>query len=477
MADTSQKNSHSFFYVVMFMALVVLGTVITYFVFLPTSAPKQLYLAVLPFGGNEEIPRHLKIGLPADIRNELSLSRDVKVIDFQSSVDVFDVKRDFKGVTEELGASHFVDGTFSATQDNGSLDVQMRLVNMTQSAWKEVWTVEIRVQPNEWESFRTEMASTIREELYDLNTLRSFTVGEYPDDYQNYLKALTAFHDRNDTLALELLNQIPANARLVSSSQLLAQLNQRGDGYLYDSREMFEPTEAGPLLDELWSELRQHKNLEIFKDDLEGLVSDFPNSVALSTLADLYTHAGWYREAKELLFHWALLRPRSLNVGIRLANVDYLHGDIPGAYRSIDIAENRSANSAEAEHWKDLLALNTESNSILSHEFAHNMGCDYRLEQALYTGDLLTATDQLQCAQRKWLLPPVFWQKTDARWIQFIATPEYQRRMSDLGFSSSDLESTEPVDVAILFRPRRGGVVSTTDSSSDTRMSENRPPH
>ena len=478
MVQKSAQNSHGFFFVVMFMALVVVGTVVTYFVFLPKSAPKQITLAVLPFSGSESVPEWLKYGLAADIRNELTLSRDVKVIDFQSSVDAFDEGYDFESITGELGASHFVDGNFDELNPDLSGILSVRLINATQAAWKEVWTSAIAVQAGEWEQLRASVARTVREELYDLNTPRELGMVNNANSYHKYLEALHAFHQRADVHALAILNEIPESGLVPYMGLLKHHLSVHQDGYFYEMREMFEATEAQYLLDELKANLRASNDLKEYKEQLENLVSEYPNSTAVSTLADLYLYAGWLRPSKELLVRWAQLRPQSFDVGVRLAHIDFLRNDIPGAMRSLEIAGERSKNLKEAEIMSSSLQIRSEKKRELPFmdelreiviknnpsldvrriplpDHYEEFDCDSKIALTITMGRLQNTLDALPCAQRLWVSPPHFTRLTDPNWQAFTSTDEYQAYLEREGYARPNLSDTKPSNVDELFMPRR----------------------
>ena len=470
----SQSNSHSFFWVVLFMVVVVLGTIITYFVFLPKSAPKQIHLAVLPFGGPADAPESLTIGFPADIRNELSLSRDVKVIDFHSSLEVFDADREFLGLTEELGASHFVDGTILELNTDGSATVQVRLVNITHSAWKNVWTLDVEVQSDEWEQLRQTVVKTIRENLYDLNTPRSFTLTNEPQRYKLFLSALAAFHMGESGGALDMLRSIPEGLASPSAERLYDHIRNSQAGYLLNPTEMYEPSPVRAELVEINNRLKDTNDLAAFKLGLERLAADFPNSIAVSELADLYLYAGWLREAKQLLYHWALLRPRSLEVGVRLAHIDFINNDIPGAKRALDIAGKRSERFEEASCWLSVLENRLSgSDEIVScsrYPIGASQDCDSQLAEALYRADISKAEDRLSCARRSWVNPPVFWKRDDPLWLRFTASATYRNYLEQTGYARSTLEDEQPMSTDVLFAPRRGNLVkidSNAEASQD----------
>ena len=479
MVQKSAQNSHGFFFVVMFMALVVVGTVVTYFVFLPKSAPKQITLAVLPFSGSASVPEWLKYGLAADIRNELALSRDVKVIDFQSSVDAFDEGYNFESITDELGASHFVDGNFDELNSDLSGTLSVRLVNATHAAWKEVWTSAISVKAGEWEQLRASVARTIRDELYDLNTPRELGLVNDANSYLTYLRALHAFHHRADKRALAILNEIPESGIAPYMELLKRHLSTRQDGIFYfEMREMFEATEAQYRLDELNTTLRASQDLREYKEQLENLVADYPNSTAVSILADLYLYAGWLRQSEQLLIRWAQLRPRSFNVGVRLAHIDYLRNDIPGAMRALEIAGERSKNIDGAEIMRSTLQktieLERESPSIyeLREVFIENnpgvdlpktplpdiyeeFDCDSKIALTIARERLQHTLEALHCAQHTWVTPPFFTRITDPRWEALTSTDEYQAYLEREGYARPNLSDTGPTNVDALFVPRR----------------------
>ena len=480
MSQSQQPNSHSFFYVVMFMTVVVLATVAAYFVFLPKSAPKQIILAVLPFGGPEHTPEKLRIGLPSDIRNQLALSRDLRVTDFQSSLDVFNAKQGFAGITEELGASHFVDGTFKELGSDLSATLEMRLVNVTQSAWKEVWKVSLRIESDEWITFAKTIPKTIREELYDQYLEHESTDFGATEDYLLYLEALSLFHTHELNESLTVLEGISSENRTFSMNELEEHTTSLSDGYLIDSREMYDGTLAKERLNEIEIQRRQSGDVERYKEELEELVTNYPNSVAVSVLADLYVAAGWYPQAKQLLYRWAQLRPRSFYVGVRLAQVDYLQGDVPGVNRALKIAERRSGNSQKMAYWLEILLLNlsteydpsSESNPVILlmkkgqegqsiryergfHQTYSRLDCDSRIELALYGNEDELASQELACAQSKWLVPPVFWSIIDPRWINFVSSNEYEDHLSRIGIAKADLKALSPSDVSLLFMPQR----------------------
>ena len=460
------------------MALVVVGTVVTYFVFLPKSAPKQITLAVLPFSGSASVPEWLKYGLAADIRNELALSRDVKVIDFQSSVDAFNEGYDFESITDELGASHFVDGNFTELKSDLSGTLSVRLVNATHAAWKEVWISAISVKAGEWEQLRESVARTVRDELYDLNTPRKLGLVNDANSYRTYLRALHAFHHRADERALAILNEIPESGMAPYMELLKHHLSVHQDGYFYEMREMFEATEAQYRLAELNATLRASQDLKEYKEQLEYLVAEYPNSTAVSTLADFYLYAGWLSQSKELLVRWAQLRPQSFNVGVRLAHIDFIRNYIPGAMQALEIAGERSNQTNRAGNWFRVLrasmprkaelyheddfreSVNGDNPTVSPHLFrprdaSSELDCDTRMVLALSNGNVENALEELACAQRTWVTPPIFTRSTDSNWKSFTSTFEYQEYLSREGYARPNLSGTGPANVDALFMPRR----------------------
>ena len=466
------------------MVLVVLGTIVTYFVFLPTSAPKQLLLAVLPFGG-EQAPSFLTRGFPSDLRNNLALSRDIKVIDFQAAVDVFQTD-DFRGIMEELGVTHFVDGTIESFDGDFTATIHVRLVNATHAVWKEVWQVRLAVQPGDWVATRNSLANSVRDELYDQVDSIEVETRESTAAYFTYLQALDAFHARHDPFAIELLSKVAVEERSTRMDFLQLHLRYASDGYLFDSREMFDPLESRMTLEDLKEQLQASQDLGEFKLELEKLVSDYPNGYPASALADFYIYAGWYEEARSLLYHWAQLRPKSFNVGVRLAHVDFLEDDLAAAERSLQIAEARSQDTQGAAHWHNVLNYNTgkpvstdQSKSSLGKvmtsfqiaDLEHDLefqrlyeasDCDAKLETSLYLNDLYAAGQQLDCARRLWVTPPIFWKPEDPRWVQSMATQAYLTYLRKVGYSEPNLAGLSPLSNTELFMPRRGKVFRFT---------------
>ena len=256
-------------------------------------------------------------------------------------------------------------------------------------------------------------------------------------------------------------------------------LSTRQDGIFYfEMREMFEATEAQYRLDELNTTLRASQDLREYKEQLENLVADYPNSTAVSILADLYLYAGWLRQSEQLLIRWAQLRPRSFNVGVRLAHIDYLRNDIPGAMRALEIAGERSKNIDGAEIMRSTLQktieLERESPSIyeLREVFIENnpgvdlpktplpdiyeeFDCDSKIALTIARERLQHTLEALHCAQHTWVTPPFFTRITDPRWEALTSTDEYQAYLEREGYARPNLSDTGPTNVDALFMPRR----------------------
>ena len=471
-------NSHSLFFVVLFMSALVVGTVVAYFVFLPSVAPKVIVLSVFPFTTNEGVPDYFSQGFPTDLRNGLALSRDVLVIDFQSSSQPTRIKDDLGIFLKEMDSTHFVDGHVQLN-DRGELLVTPRLVNVSQPMWKGIWKQEYVTNLENLQLLRNELVQTIRSELYDYSSLRVPAVEGNSASYVAYLSALQATLNGDQILALRELQSSISRHDNSASRVLLSKLDStlRKGTHLIRGVELNGDNPDARALD-IRAQIGESGLRDEDLSELEWLANNFPNSVAVRLLADIYVSLGWFTEAELLLSRWARLHPKSVDPAIEIAVLRFRKGDVAGVEEALSISDARLPGNETTKYWRNFLDLSTgrelASNSAASlyriqmamrgdlemrntviESISNSSDCDRQIEVLLFLAEYERALDALTCAVEFWTKPPPFWREDDRRWQAYIQDRRFVRHVRRLGFDEILESGRKPVSVQDMFKPRR----------------------
>lgn len=454
-----QANSHGLFFTVIFMCLIVVGTVVAYFVFLPGAAPKVIVLSVMPFTKDQEVPSYMALGYPSDLRNALSLSRDVLVVDFASSKDAnYGAPHEFRGLLAQLGVTHFVDGHVAVGEDGG-LIITPRLVNVSQPMWKEVWQQDFATSFEELQRTRNDIVRALRMKLYDLSVLRVPPLGGNSQGYQLYLSALHLLATERQDQALLTLRESVATSEASATHLTLAMFGPDRE-VTSNVRTAFELDNGNPdaraLL--IGIEIREHGLSATLLNELESLTSEYPNSVAVHALSQVYTALGWYDSAEQLLFKWARQHALSALAALEIAALRFRQNNLNGVEEALSISELRQPGNALSQRARQLLASNRSHGELLAQNGLsfYSSKCDSDVERSVALQDYDAAINALSCATRFWLTPPFFWSEDDPNWKEFRSHPLYQQHVKRLGFGEILLTGRTPKSVHGMFEPRRG---------------------
>lgn len=462
------------------MSVLVLSTIIGYFILLPRAIPKQIIVAVLPFDGPETLSPHLTQEFPRHIRELVALSRDLTFVDFDAARDAISLGEDFRGFTHELGATHIVDGDF--VEDNENADsylLTIRVVDVTRPAWKLRWDNEYRYPDETLLSIRNHAVEQILDGLYDNS------VGEIADEeiidgsFEDFLRAQSLFHSGKSQAARTVLNQAPQIEFNAFALYSLSRIDPEREAHYLDSAINANPRHYPSLIEQAWNTYRSSGDLMQYSSTISNLAGEFPNSEAVLKLADLYHALGWFEEEEQLLLRWAKMRPRSGLAALKIGFSRYRSQNIPGVDEALAIAGARESDNSLVDFYTALyrlevrddapdisksaefrvrqLALNgqiEEARGVFA-TFQERLSCDELVENALYLDDLDLAFDNLPCSDQFWTQPPGWWSKDDPRWQAFVSDLRYSDWLRSKGFDSTTLDQLTPTAIPQLFAPVR----------------------
>ena len=456
------------------MCAIVVGTVVAYFAFLPNVAPKVIVLSVNPFTTDEDIPEYMQLGFAADLRDALSRSRDVLVVDFKSSSEIREIEaNEFRLLLDQLGSTHFVDGHVQLN-DEGDFVIKPRLVNVSQPMWKELWQQDFVSSLEDLQLTRNEIARAIRIELYDYSAMRVPDVQGISESYVMYLSGMRDLLREDTQLAKTKFRGSMEVYDTTVVRVALSYLNVQSEAlaHIRSALELdAENPDARALL--MQYEFREGGIRSENLAELERLAADFPNSVAVRVLAEVYWALGWYRETEQLLFRWAQLHPKSVLPAIEIAALRFHLMDSDGVEEALSIGELRQPENELTKSVRYTIEMTkfagTEKNTRIVKQSVAESGetslesiddtyyskCDAVVVWFLTTEQFDAAIDALSCGTRYWVSPPFFWRETDSRWQEFKADPEYVRYVERLGVEEILKTGREPVAIEELFAPRR----------------------
>lgn len=462
------------------MSLLVLSTIIGYFILLPRAIPKQIIVAVLPFDGPETLSPHLTQEFPRHIRELVALSRDLTFVDFDAARAAIDLREDFRGFTHELGVTHIVDGDFVEDQNTpDSFLLTVRVVDVTRPAWKLKWDNVFRYPDESLLSIRNQAVDQILGGLYDNS------VGEIADeesiegDFENYLRAQTLFHSQEIQGAKTILHQASNNDSNAFALYLLSRIDSDRETQFLDLAISANPRHYPSLIEQAWNEYSATGDVALYTQKITELAGTFPNSKAVLRMADLYGALGWFEEEELLLLRWAKMRPRSGLAALKIGLSRFRSGNDAGVEEALAIAGARQPENSRVKLFAALYGLEVRDESIDLSESAEfqvrrlaingrieeargvlatiqeQLSCDELVEHALYLGDLNLAFKNLACSDQFWTQPPGWWLEEDPRWQAFVYDPRYSNWLRSKGFVRSTLAQLTPASVPQLFAPVR----------------------
>lgn len=462
------------------MSLLVLSTIIGYFILLPRAIPKQIIVAVLPFDGPETLSPHLTQEFPRHIRELVALSRDLTFVDFDAAKAAIDLREDFRGFTHELGVTHIVDGDFVEDQDAPeSFLLTVRVVDVTRPAWKLKWDNVFRYPDESLLSIRNQAVDQILGGLYDNS------VGEIADeesiegDFENYLRAQSLFHSQELQDARAILHQASSIESNAFALYLLSRIDSDRKTQFLDLAISANPRHYPSLIERAWNEYSATGDLALYTNTITELAGTFPNSDAVSRMTDLYGALGWFEEEEQLLHRWAKMRPRSGLAALRIGLSRFRSGNDAAIEEALTIAKAREPDNARVKLYAALFGLELrdefidlpesaefevrhlaangrieEARGVLA-TFQEQLSCDELVENALYLSDLDWAFKNLSCSDQFWTQPPGWWLEEDPRWQAFVSDPRYSEWQRTRGFVRSTLDQLTPASIPQLFAPVR----------------------
>lgn len=433
------------------MAVVVLGSVLVYSVYLPQTAPKQITLAVLPFSSDDEfVP--LSVGFSAVLRDSIALSRDVAVVDTISTNLVMFDEAKASGMSHILALTHFVDGEVR-WHENGTVHVDYRLVNVSQPNWKEVATGSLTSEADverPWQDVRDTLTKTVRSALYD-NSLMRFEPNQAPAQaYRDYLAQVGSYllatraqkphplmHDEFDTYVKELFK---------------------------DASIATEPKRA------LWhaeAQFLDSLNVDDFASRLWTLAGEYPNSLAVRALAQLAFDLEHKALAEHAWLRFARIYPQSANVALNIANVRRLNDDFDGVEKAFRIAALRSLGD-EVDYFKATydrmstsgptvqLTAYPVTSALLNLQDDRGNDSEILAELRMHDGSFGVNRGLPNDAIRLWRQPPKFMASDDPRWSQARVTLHRRSPVASARLRADPLAiATEEGALEALFAPRR----------------------
>ena len=462
------------------MSLLVLSTIIGYFILLPRAIPKQIIVAVLPFDGPETLADHVTKEFPRHLRELVALSRDLTFVDFDAATAVIDLREDFRGFTHELGVTHIVDGDFVEDQDNpDSFLLTVRVVDVTRPAWKLKWDNVFRYPDETLLSIRNAAAEQILDGLFDNS------VGEIADEesmqgeFEEFLRAQSLFHSGEIQSARTVLNQISNVESNAFALYLLSQIDSEREAHFLDLAIGANPRHYPSLIEKAWNEYSATGDLALYTNTITELAGTFPNSEAVLRMAELYRALGWYEEEERLLYRWAKMRPRSGVAALNIGLSRFRSGNTAGVEEALTIASARESEISRVKLYTALYELELRDRFIDLPESAEfeirqlavdgrieeargvlatiqeQLSCDELVENALYLGDLSLAFKNLACSAQFWTQPPGWWLEEDPRWQAFVSDPRYSEWQHSRGFVRATLDQLTPASIPQLFAPVR----------------------
>ena len=462
--EVEESSSHSLFFAVVFMTALILITVVGYFLFLPDQAPKQISLAVVPFEVTPNTPPYIQHALPREIREWLSRSRDVLVVDYEAAEAVIGSEKPFRGFIRELGATHFVDGVVeSVAQDEEVLTI--RLVDGTQPAWKTKRQIQFALSSTAPMEIVRETVQTVRDGLYDTSAGPLALPDELSTAFTLYLEAQDQFERGNlDAATLKARASQSQYTNAYAAHLLAVLMPEREDEFLQTATTAI-PQSVPALVASSKKEYAVARDLVAYLDELIPLVREYPNSEAVYELADAYTSIGLYREAEQLLFRWARMRPRSSDAALALSIARYRLGEINLSRDALKVAEARDADLPSAmkslrlgwlksyfERTDELNVMDGSASAIIGRT---SSDCDAQFNEAFRSSMWEDAYAILDCVEVIFSVPPAWVDPDDETWLRFTTDAKYQAWVERMGLNDPRVLSYPVADVEQRLKSRQ----------------------
>ena len=433
------------------MGALVLGSVLIYSLYLPQAAPKQITLAVMPFAENGEFTP-LSVGFSTTLRDAISLSRDVAVVDAVSTYAVMWDSAKATGMSHILALTHFVDGELR-TVDGELQQLDYRVVNVSQPNWKEVLNGTITEFDDErtLQHLRDATTVRVRESIYDNSYMRTESQQYDTAIYREYLHELGAwFLEYKDATLLSSMHEV---------FDAKAEQLYRATGVASD------PNRA------LWESVAQFemdRNVRDYRDSLWQIAGEYPNGLAALSLGALALDLGHLRLAEHMWLRVARIRPQSAFAALNIAHVRRLLDDAEGTEQAFRIAELRDDLNVVGYFLElDRLAVNGDTTSTmpklsgagldeLQEVSSKSIQGDFQLSALMHLGRLHEFDPSIVATNRLWRTPPLWLSPEDERWItaQSFLSANFPSVSVPL---AEDLLLDEPSveEISAVFMPRR----------------------
>lgn len=490
--DKEKTTSHVFFFTIIFMTSVVILTIVGYFLFLPTTAPKLITVAVLPFDAPEEFPGHLTRAFPRHITEVLAESRDLFVVDYDAAEEAVALKSKSRGFRNELGTTHIVSGSYVVSEtSDGSWTLQMRLIDVGKDVWKLKWSNEFSYPELSLLEIRNVITKEVAEGLYDNSIPDANSSTITSTGLEQYLRASHLFHTGDQESAIALVQYLPQEQESAYGMFLLTKLVPESREEYVDRTLALRSNFYPAVVLKAVFDYERSKNLVTFLQDTISLASKYPNSEAVPELALLYSDLGWFKEAEDVLFRWAQIRPRSSEPALAIAFNRFRNNDLKGVEHALEIAGLRESANDMVDRYRALYDWKVEGNTLITgtSDFLHwiaryengdlsftnpqwitfleGLTCYEQVEISLYVNNHDYVFDNIDCFDRRlWLQPPPWWTGDDPKWVAFREHPRYEDWQEMRGIRSKVLEVVAPVPAKELFAPRRR-VLHTDNGDSD----------
>ncbi|MBM29629.1 MAG: hypothetical protein CMD77_01790 [Gammaproteobacteria bacterium] len=437
----TQSHNHSFAIALFVMLGVVLFTIFGYFFLLPDIAPKRIVVAVIPFESDDSSYETIAVELAGQIASGIALSREVVVVDFDAAIAVTELSGQSRGLVNELGVTHIVDGTLEYAES--AWNAEIRVIDISQPAPKlkfkqGYYDLHLR-------EIRDQVTQAVRRSLYDRGSAIGAS-GPVIEDIPllSFLRAMAAHRSGDIEQALIELKQSNRLGRNVYADTLLAEIalakNEGVPPRISESDRYLPAMIVNARID-----FATNKNILDYHESLVMLAGNYPNSQAVHLLGQLYLGLGYYQGARVLFERMVRVHPRSSSAAVWVARARYLSGDIVGAREALKIAALRDPNSTQV----------SQINALQNIQTYQPATCDQRLELALHQNKIQEAVRLIDCVHASWLYPPMWMQSSDIRWRSFSLTEEYVTHRTLIGFSPDAADQLRFADAEQLLAPRR----------------------
>lgn len=460
------------------MGALVILTVVGYFLWLPNLAPKLITLAILPFEGDETTSDHLKYELPRFLTMRLSESRDLNIVDFYDTREWFETGEvQFQTSAILLGATHLLAGEFKSVADTDEFDLEIKLVDVSKVSPSMKWESTFSSGEQSILEFHNEIVTNIREKLYDKSPLATLEEELNSASFEHLLRAYSLVSDGRINDAAKLLLAENHQWESAHSSYLLSQLLPNSRAKYVERALKLDPNHYLALIENVDIQYERDRDFLQYLDNITELVSRYPNSKAVSSLARIYHELGWFAEEQELLYRISRIQPLSSEVALRIAFSRFHTEDHELVTDALQIAQLREPSNERVTRYQELFDWNLldQRNDVGANEYLRliqgeyvysnlasmpsnliqKFTCDELVELALYMDDFDGTFDALSCSQRLWLQPPPFWAGDESPWVSFVADGRYTQWLQVKGLDLAKLGELTPPVVRKLFIPKR----------------------